>query len=121
MKFKQITRVNIFLISAIVICIDQATKYLATTAHLNIQSPIFSKLIEFNLVHNQGAAFSLLTNFPLFLLFISTVVTIVILFLMFQESNFTITKGLYLAFLLGGTAGNGIDRLRLGHVTDSFN
>ena len=49
---------------------------------------------------------------------ISLIFTIFLLFWINSSAPFTLTKGLGYASLLSGALGNGIDRWRLGYVTD---
>ena len=70
------------------------------------------------LVQNTGAAFSLFNESTVFLSALSLVVAISITILIWQTAPIRIWKGLGLALLLGGTIGNGIDRLNLGYVID---
>lgn len=99
-----------FLIAGIVVIVDQITKAMATT-HLA-------------LVRNTGAAFGLFKNQTHIFILISAAVIIFIGFYLVKRrktlppaplENFFLTG---LALVLGGAAGNLIDRLRLGYVVD---
>ena len=71
--------------------------------------------LQLRLVQNTGAAFSLFTDSALWL----GVLSLPMLrsaWIWFQQRG--LWMGLALAFLLGGTVGNGLDRWRLGSVTD---
>jgi signal peptidase II len=91
------TRHVIFL-AILVILIDQLTKFLAQH-YLTITT-------------NTGAAFGILQNQQAFLITLSIIVVIALIY-------YTLTKPFWeLSLLLGGTIGNLIDRVFYGHVID---
>jgi signal peptidase II len=74
-------------------------------------------------IYNTGAAFGLFQDHTLVLTIISSVAVIVLLFCGLSLQRYlpflnNITGRVTLGLVLGGTAGNLIDRLHLGHVTD---
>ena len=75
-------------------------------------------LLDLQLVHNTGAAFSLLTGSTLLLGSLSLIVTVGLLIWLRRQRSLSLWQGLAVGFLLGGTLGNGIDRWRLGYVID---
>ena len=104
-----------------VIVFDHATKYLIT-ANLDFQefiplTPFFSLV----LVHNYGAAFSLLADAGgwqrWFFVGVGVVATVVIVRLLRRHAHEP-RMSLALALLLGGALGNVIDRVALGYVVD---
>lgn len=99
-----------FIIAAIVILIDQVTKIIANNYLGN--ATVGSGLIRFKLYYNTGAGFSLLEDNPIILTLISLVASIAIGYCIFKYGDFKKRKFLTvsLAFLLGGCAGNLIDR-----------
>ena len=106
-------------IALFVLIIDQLTKYLATSNLNDIESIILiPSLIKLTLTRNSGAAFSILNNSTTFLTFISFIVAIFLIVYLFKNTPIRPWKGLSLSLLLGGTLGNGIDRLILGYVND---
>ena len=109
---------KIILLSILICSFDQLTKFIAITITPARYTPILPGLIRFNLVKNKGAAFSMLSSYPLLLSIISLSVSLVLIFLISSKSSFKYNNGIGLAFLLGGTVGNGLDRWRLGHVID---
>ena len=107
--------------SIYIILIDQVSKYLI----LNLigferSRNIIPNILNFTLVKNKGAAFSLFSNSTNILTLISilTSIIIIILLLLFPPSSFWNVTGL--TYLLGGTVGNAIDRLSKGYVLDFF-
>ena len=109
-------------ISAWVFCLDQATK---TFIHTQISLEESITVIEgfFNIVYvrNSGGAFGLfessheIIRFILFLFF--PLICVVFIFLMLRETQNRF-QVLALSFILGGAAGNYLDRIRLGYVID---
>lgn len=109
-------------VSAGVLCLDQATKILIHT-QMQGQEPLI--LIEgfFNIVYarNSGGAFGLfgesheIIRFILFLFFPIICVFLIFMLLKETQNRFQV---LALASILGGAAGNYMDRVRLGYVVD---
>lgn len=110
----------VFIITAIIIIIDQATKY-GAIKYLKNQRPlvIISDFFQLNYVENRGAAFGILQGRRVIFLVITIAVVLVIAFYLiryYSQMNF-LTK-ISFAILLGGAIGNLIDRIRLGYVVD---
>ena len=74
--------------------------------------------MDLHLVHNTGAAFSLLSGSTLWLGVLSLLVTVALCRWIWRKPHQPLWNGLAIAFLLGGTLGNGLDRWRLGYVVD---
>ena len=112
-------RHDILLIAAVVLLVDQVSK--AAASHLlsaGTSDPLIPGLLSLQLVHNTGAAFSLFTGFSHLLGVLSLAVSVGVTVWICRHRVVPIWQALALAFLLGGTLGNGIDRWRLGHVVD---
>ena len=75
-------------------------------------------LLDLRLVHNTGAAFSMLRGSTPVLGLLSLVVVIAVLIWLWRQPRLPIWQGLAVGLLLGGSLGNGIDRWRLGYVVD---
>ena len=109
-------------VSAGVLCLDQATKILIHT-QMQGREPIVFIEGFFNIVYaqNSGGAFGLfgdsheIIRFILFLFF--PIVCVFLIFMLLKETQDRF-QVLALAFILGGAAGNYMDRLRLGYVVD---
>jgi len=103
------------------VAIDQATKIWAEKS-LSMYKPlmIIPSIIEFQLVHNYGAAYGIFQNQRAFLLSVSIIVLIVCVVLRKHIATTWLSK-YGLSFLLIGTLGNFIDRLRLSYVIDFIN
>jgi len=111
-----------FLIMAVVILLDQGTKYLVETRVplYGTWAPVPALENIFRVVHtaNTGAVFGLFQGTGMFFAALAVVVAIAIAYF-----NMTLPGGQWLLRLalglqLGGALGNLIDRLRQGHVTD---
>ena len=113
-------RINYFLLSTIVIIIDQITKHIIS---INNNSLINKNLIFFSLdyVKNFGAAFNIFNGSRIFLSILSILVTIFIIYLLLNNNNVSKIDLLSYSFILGGTIGNGIDRITKGYVIDFIN
>lgn len=105
-----------FLVALFVVLLDQITKTLVRTEILTGTSmEIIPKLFYLTHTTNTGASFSLLTGYSFLLTIIASLVVLAILF--FHKKIPKEYKCAF-AFILGGTAGNLIDRLWFGTVTD---
>ena len=112
-------RRNILLIAAVVLLVDQLSKAAASQLlSVGTIDPLIPGLLSLQLVHNTGAAFSLFTGFTNLLGVLSLAVSVGVTVWICRHRVVPIWQALALAFLLGGTLGNGIDRWRLGHVVD---
>ncbi len=109
---------KIILLSILICSFDQLTKLIAININLTAYTTILPGLIKFNLVRNTGAAFSIFSSFPFVLSIISLTVSLFLILWVFSRSYLNFYNALGIAFLLGGTLGNGIDRWRLGYVVD---
>ncbi len=107
------------IITILVFFLDRLAKYLAVkNLLLNQPLPLIRNFLSLTLVYNRGAAFGILKGqFPLFI-FTSACA---ILFIYFSLKNHKSKKWHYrlsLSLILGGAAGNLVDRLSLGYVID---
>lgn len=102
-----------------VVVADQLSKQWALS-HLpvGLQRPFLPGLLALQLVHNSGAAFSLFSGSSKALALVSLLVSAAVLVWILRSPPRGLWLGLGLGFLLGGAAGNGIDRWRHGLVTD---
>ena len=109
------------IVLAVGLILDQLTKIWAEN-NLSMYEAvhIIPNILEFQLVHNYGAAYGILQNQRLFLLSVSVIVLVVCI--VFRKHIATTQLSKYgLSFLLIGTIGNFIDRLRLSYVIDFIN
>lgn len=107
-----------FLISAVIIIIDQLSKYyMVQFLNNGIVYPIIGNILELTFVKNKGAAFGVLQNQTVFFVIITIMVSIALIYLLITVSGQFYIK-LSLSMILGGAIGNLIDRVRLGYVVD---
>ena len=114
--------IKIIIQSFFIILIDQFSKLLIlkTLGYENSKSFI-PKLVNITLVKNKGAAFSLFSNSTTILTLISILASIILISIIVKSPPISYWNSNGLAFLLGGTLGNGIDRLFKGYVLDFIN
>jgi len=107
-------------LSIFIILIDQFTKYLMFyNKKLFINKDFL--LFKLDFVKNYGAAFNIFSGNRIFLSFISIFFSILLIYLIFRKNTLN-TLDLYsYSFILGGTIGNGIDRIYKGFVVDFIN
>ncbi len=112
-----------FILSIVLIVIDQATKVLIRESlALGGTAPFLPHVLELTYVQNTGAAFSFLAGAELtwLLAIISLLATVVIALALWRDLFPGLWGRLALSLLLAGAAGNLIDRAILGYVTDMF-
>ena len=111
--------INVITYSFYIVLLDQVSKFLIlNTLGFERSQNIIHNLLNFTLVKNRGAAFSLLSNSTSLLTIISILASLLLItvILIFPPRSYWNLTGL--AYLLGGTLGNGIDRLLKGYVLD---
>ena len=109
-------------LSALVVALDQATKYIATSAMELYESIEVLPFFNLTLVHNFGAAFSFLSEAGgwqrWFFSTLAFVVSVVIIAWLPRLRDAHFHLPLALSLVLGGTLGNLVDRMVLGYVVD---
>ena len=110
-------RLYFIILSILIILSDQFTKNIIYTYH---KSLINNDLIFFSIdyVKNYGAAFNILSGSRIFLSTISTLITLLLIYFVLYKKDITNLDLLSYSFILGGTIGNGIDRITKGYVID---
>ena len=111
-----------YLIFAVVwVALDQGVKFLVRAAiPLHTSQTFLPGLFDLTYIRNTGAAFSILRSQTWLLTALSGAATVVLLVLLLRRTLPTRLGMLSLALLLAGAAGNFIDRLAFGYVTDMF-
>lgn len=109
-------------ISALVVVLDQITKYLAdSTLEYRVPANVMTSL-NMTLVYNQGAAFSFLSDAGgwqrWFFMALSLIVSIVLIVWLRTVDKNRRYLAWGLALILGGAIGNLIDRSLYGYVID---
>ncbi len=112
-------RLKILSYSLYIILIDQISK-LSVLNLLDFERSknIIPNLLNFTLVKNKGAAFSLFSNSTILLTITSVFASFLLITIILKSPTRSYWNSIGLAYLLGGTVGNGIDRLLRGYVID---
>ena len=107
-------------LSIFIVLIDQITKYLMLyKKKLFINNDFL--LFKLDFVKNYGAAFNIFSGSRVFLSLISIFFSILIIYVMFRKNTLNLFDLYSYSFILGGTIGNGIDRIDKGFVVDFIN
>ena len=110
---------KIIINSFFIVLIDQISKYLIlSNLAFERSKNIIPNLLDFTLVKNKGAAFSLFSNSTSLLTFTSFFATLFLITIILKFPPRSYWNSIGIAYLLGGTVGNGIDRLLKGYVID---
>ena len=104
-------------IAIFIFLFDQLSKYVINLNHTFLVNKNF---IIFNIVFvkNYGAAFNLLSGSRIFLSIVSLSFAIILLYLILKKKSLNLIELYSYSFILGGTLGNGIDRIIKGYVLD---
>ena len=114
------TKLYFLSLSIFIILVDQFTKYLISYNYkffLNIDFFLF----RFDFVKNYGAAFNLFSGSRIFLSLLSVTCSVVLIYLILRNNISNKFDLFAYSFILGGTIGNGIDRILKGFVIDFIN
>jgi signal peptidase II len=111
-------------ISAVVVALDQATKWVVDRfMGLHETQEVIDGLVRLTYVRNRGAAFGVLSDAELpYQAFLFAAVSLLALFAIavyaWRLPTASRVPRLGLALIIGGALGNLIDRVRLGYVID---
>ena len=112
---------KIIIYSFFIVLLDQVSKFLMLSIlGFERSKNIIPNLLNFTLVKNKGAAFSLFSNATNTLTIISILSTLILIIIILKFPPKSFWNFIGLTYLLGGTVGNGIDRLFKGYVLDFF-
>jgi len=114
------TKIYFLSLSIFIVLIDQFSKYLM---FYNKKLFIYKSFLLFKLdfVKNYGAAFNIFSGSRIFLSLISIIFSILLILLILKKNNLNTLDYYSYSFILGGTLGNGIDRILKGYVIDFIN
>ena len=116
------SRAGWYLLSVLVILVDQFTKSWASVSLVYGRAVELLPMLNLTLLHNRGAAFSFLSDAGgwqrWFFTAVALAVSIVIMLWMTRLTPGKTLLGLALALVLGGALGNLLDRVFLGYVVD---
>ena len=114
------TKIFFLSLSIFIVLIDQFTKYLMSyNKKLFINKDLL--LFKLDFVKNYGAAFNIFSGSRIFLSLISIIFAILLIYLIFRKNTSKSIELYAFSFILGGTIGNGIDRIYRGFVVDFIN
>ena len=117
-------RFHLFLIAGLVLLLDQATKAIVVARFApDTVVPVIPGLFRLVRVENTGMAFGLFNDSPSPLVFVLlTIISAALLgfvaYLLWSNQTPSALGGYGLALILGGAAGNVVDRLARGKVID---
>ena len=114
------TKLFFLFLSIFIILIDQFTKYLIFNNAKKFINKDFV-LFRIDFVKNYGAAFNIFSGNRLFLSLISIIFSILLIYLILRKNTLNELEFYSYSFILGGTIGNGIDRIFKGFVIDFIN
>ena len=117
---KNLKKFLLFIIlCAVLISVDQTTKYLANILLMK-NYIIIKDFFYFELIYNHGAAFGMLKNARIFFCILTIIVLLLVEYVYVKipaDKKYNILKISFI-LLFSGAAGNLIDRLKYGYVTD---
>ena len=113
------TKLYFLSLSIFIALIDQFMKYFISY-NINYINKDFL-LFKLDFVKNYGAAFNILSGSRVFLSLISIIFSILLIYLIFRKNTLNSFDLYSYSFILGGTIGNGIDRIYKGFVVDFIN
>ena len=114
------TKLYFLSFSIFIIILDQFTKYLMFYNYKTVINKDYL-LFRLDFVKNYGAAFNIFTGSRIFLSLISILFSILLIYLIFRKNTLNSIDLFSYSFILGGTIGNGMDRILRGFVIDFIN
>ena len=114
------TKLYFLSLSVFITLFDQLTKYLMLYNYKKVMNKDFL-LFKLDFVKNYGAAFNIFSGSRIFLSLISIFFSILLIYLIFRKNTLNSFDLYSYSFILGGTFGNGIDRIYKGFVVDFIN
>ena len=113
------SRLQATLLALGVVVVDQISKAWAEQSlPVGVFRPWIPGLLAHQLVYNRGAAFSMLSQAQPLLALISAVVVTGVSYWLWRQHQLRHWQSLAIGLLLGGAAGNGLDRWSHGAVVD---
>ncbi len=118
--YHEVRSVNkkMIIIASIALILDQITKIISTSfLTLNNQVKVIKNFFYLTLCHNEGAAWGMFSN-ARFIIIIGTIIAIVLIYRFIYCFKENTRNNLAFGLLIGGLAGNLIDRIIFGYVRD---
>ncbi len=120
MIIKISTKLYFLSLSILIILIDQFSKYIISNYYkFFINNDYILFRLEF--IKNDGAAFNIFSGSRILLSIISIIISIILLYVILIKNNLNKQELYSYSFILGGTIGNGLDRIIKGYVIDFIN
>ena len=111
---------RILIVSIIALAIDQVSKNIANWyLQLNISKTLIKGFFNLTLCHNDGVAFSMLSNHRAIIIILTLVALLLIYHFIFSFKD-NVRNSIAFGLLMGGLGGNLIDRVINGYVIDFF-
>lgn len=103
----------------VLVALDQWTKhYIVTYYYLHEVTSVLGEVVRLTRVHNQGAAFGVLQEWPDLFKYLTGFAIVALIAHKILTSNRTLLYHSALSLILSGAIGNFIDRIRYNHVVD---
>lgn len=97
---------------------DQATKIIVRGEMKITETRNVVSFLDFHHVQNTGIAFGLFKGAGEIVVALTALVAIGVFVWMLRSPSVSVTNAIAIAGVVGGAAGNLVDRVRLGYVTD---
>ena len=117
---KMQTKLYFLILSIFIILLDQFTKDWMFNNYITVLDKDFI-IFRLDFVKNYGAAFNIFSGNRIFLSCISIIFSILLSYLILRRNTLNRFDLISYSFILGGTIGNGIDRILRGFVIDFIN
>ena len=114
------TKLYFLTLSIFIFLIDQFSKYFIFHNYKTVINKNFY-LFRLDYVKNYGAAFNIFSGNRILLSCISIVFSLFLTYLILRKNSSNLYDILSYSFILGGTIGNGTDRILKGFVIDFIN
>ena len=110
-----------YVLIAGILLVDQLVKYVVRS-HMYVGEtiPVIQNVFHLTYVRNTGAAFNLFEGMSLFLQIVTLIALIFAVWFMEKHLQRHWTLPLSMIMIISGGAGNLLDRVMLGYVTDLF-
>lgn len=108
-----------YLTAFLIAAVDQLLKYLVHQHMLLGHSlPLLDNVVKLTYVQNTGAAFSFFVGFSSYLAVVGVIISAVVIYFHYRMPAKSYFVQLALAFILGGSVGNLVDRVFRFYVID---
>lgn len=110
---------SVIFFGMIFLILDQSVKIFINSRFVLGEAYILiNNLLSILLVHNTGAAFSILSGNQVFLVIVGILALVALLLFIYQGDNYSDYEIFAYSLLFGGILGNLIDRIFYGYVID---